>query len=225
LGLGQAGLHTLFQKKRIPFESIEAFFLSTEIAENIAERSLLASQDMAKELGEPEWCVGYGVRNTHLLAAAPTKSSALLIGGVSEGINPDPAMTYTQNTAAGDMDRITPILYEVMKERGVYNKKTITDITSKMGSVQHVDWLDDHEKLVFRTAFEMNQEAILRMAAQRGNHIDQWQSLNLFFSSDADPAEIARVHQMAFEDERILGLYYVYSKSGVQAATECIACQ
>jgi ribonucleotide reductase alpha subunit len=63
------------------------------------------------------------------------------------------------------------------------------------------------------------------MAAQRGNHIDQWQSLNLFFSSDADPAEIARVHQMAFEDERILGLYYVYSKSGVQAATECIACQ
>jgi len=224
LGLGQAGLHTLFQKKRLPFESLEAYFLSTEIAETIDKQSLLASQDMAKELGEPEWCVGYGVRNTHRIAVAPTKSSALLVGGISEGINPDPAMTYTQNTAAGDMDRITPILYEVMKEKGVYNKKTITDITSKMGSVQHVDWLDDHEKLVFRTAFEMSQETILRMAAQRGKYIDQWQSLNLFFSSEADPSEIARVHQIAFEDERILGLYYVYSKSGVQAATECVAC-
>jgi ribonucleoside-diphosphate reductase alpha chain len=225
LGLGQAGLHTLFQQKRIPFESLTAHFLSTDIAAYINKESLRASQDMAIELGEPEWCVGYGVRNTHRIAVAPTKSSALLMGGISEGINPDPGMTYTQSTAAGEVDRITPVIYEVMKERGVYNSKTITDITSKSGSVQHVDWLTDEEKLVFRTAFEMNQEAILRMAAQRGKHIDQWQSLNLFFSSEEDPAVISRIHRQAFEDERILGLYYVYSKSGVQAASECLACQ
>lgn len=225
LGLGQAGLHTLFQQEKLAFESLPAIWLSDEVAKHIQQEATKATKDMAIELGEPEWCKGYGVRNTHLIAIAPTKSSALLVGGISEGINPDPAMTYTQNTAAGDIDRITPVLYEVMKAKGVYNKKTIADITKKMGSVQHVDWLDDEEKLVFRTSFEMKQDMIVHMAAQRGKYIDQWQSLNLFFSSEEDPAEIARVHQMAFEDERILGLYYVYSKAGVQAASECVACQ
>ena len=225
LGLGQAGLHTLFQQEMLAFESLPAVWLSNEVASHIKDESIRATKDMAIELGEPEWCKGYGVRNTHLVAIAPTKSSALLVGGISEGINPDPAMTYTQNTSAGDIDRITPVLYNLMKSKGVYNKKTIADITKQMGSVQKVDWLTEEEKLVFRTAFEMKQDAIVRMASQRGRYIDQWQSLNLFFSSEEDPREIARVHQQAFLDERILGLYYVYSKAGVQAATECVACQ
>lgn len=226
LGLGQCGFHTLLQNKRIPFEGFEAHMLSQEIAAHIFNESLVASKDMAVELGEPEWCVGYGVRNTHRIAIAPTKSTALLMGGVSEGINPDPAMTYTQLTPAGEIERITPALYDIMQTRGVYNKKTIKNISEKMGSVQHVTWLSDAEKEVFKTAFEINQDAIIRMGSARGMYIDQWQSLNLFFSAEESPERISAVHQAAFADERILGLYYIYSKAGVQASQgECVACQ
>lgn len=226
LGLGQCGLHTLMQSKMIAFESFDAHMLSQEIAAHINQESLKASQDMAKELGEPEWCKGTGLRNTHRIAIAPTKSTALLMGGVSEGINPDPAMSFTQQTAAGDVDRINPILLDLMKRKGVYSKKNIADITAKQGSVQHVDWLEPSEKAVFKTAFEINQKAILRMASARGNFIDQWQSLNLFFAADEDPAWIAEVHGDAFRDPNILGLYYIYTQAGVQASKgECEACQ
>jgi ribonucleoside-diphosphate reductase alpha chain len=95
-----------------------------------------------------------------------------------------------------------------------------------MGSVQHVDWLTAEEKLVFKTAFEINQEVILRLASTRAKYIDQWQSLNLFFAADEDEKYISRIHQQAFEDEAILGLYYIYSSAGVQASkNECLACQ
>lgn len=225
LGLGQCGFHTLLQSEMIPFESFEAQMLSQEIAKHIHEESLKASQLMAVELGEPEWCVGYGVRNTHRIAIAPTKSTALLMGGISEGINPDPAMTYTQTTAAGEIDRVNPILLNIMKERGVYNKKTIKSITEKQGSVQHVDWLTDLEKMVFKTAFEINQKVVLRLASSRGKYICQWQSLNLFFGAEEDPNWIREVHEEAFLDENILGLYYIYTQAGVQASKgECESC-
>lgn len=225
LGLGQCGLHTLMQSKMIAFESFEAHMLSQEIAAHINAESLRASQDMAQELGEPEWCKGSGLRNTHRIAIAPTKSTALLMGGVSEGINPDPAMSFTQQTAAGDVDRLNPILLNLMKSKGVYSKKNVADITAMQGSVQHVEWLNDAEKAVFKTAFEINQKAIVRMASARGNYIDQWQSLNLFFAADEDPAWIAEVHGEAFRDQNILGLYYIYTMAGVQASKgECEAC-
>lgn len=225
LGLGQCGFHTLLQSKMIPFEGFEAHMLSQEIAAYIDRESLRASRDLAAELGEPEWCKGTGLRNTHRIAIAPTKSTALLMGGVSEGINPDPAMSFTQMTAAGDVDRINPILLNLMKEKGVYSKKHIGDITAKQGSVQHVDWLTPEEKAVFKTAFEINQKAIIRMASARGKFIDQWQSLNLFFASDEEPAWIAEVHGEAFRDPNILGLYYIYTQAGVQASKgECEAC-
>lgn len=225
LGLGQAGLHTLMQMEGIAFESFDAHLLSQEIAAYINAESLAASQEMAKELGEPEWCVGYGLRNTHRIAIAPTKSTAALMGGISEGINPDPAMTYTQTTAAGEIDRINPILLSIMKSRDVYSKKNIKSIVEKAGSVQHVDWLTDIEKSVFKTAFEINQEVIVRMASARGNYIDQWQSLNLFFSDSEEEAWIAHVHRQAFLDPNILALYYVYSSAGVTGSkSECESC-
>lgn len=226
LGLGLCGLHTLFIQKMLPFESFEAHMLSQEVSANIWEQAKKASQEAAKELGEPEWCKGYGVRNTHLIAIAPTKSTALLMGGVSEGINPDPAMTFTQMTAAGEVDRVNPVLLELMKKKGVYTKKNIQQIVDDNGSVQKVTWLTDDEKAVFRTAFEINQKAILRLASARSRYIDQWQSLNLFFSSDEDPAWISEVHKEAFLDENILALYYIYTQAGVQASKgECEACQ
>jgi ribonucleoside-diphosphate reductase alpha chain len=225
LGLGQCGLHTLFQMKNIAFESFDAHILNLEVAKRIDEESLRASQYLAGILGEPEWCIGFGVRNTHRIAIAPTKSTANLMGGVSEGINPDPAFVYTASGAAGEMDRINPILLAIMKERDVYNKKVINDIADKAGSVQHVTWLSEEEKAVWRTAFEMNMEAVIRMASARGRYIDQWQSVNIFFSADEDEAYIAHIHQMAFLDPNMLALYYIYTQAGVQAAKgECEAC-
>jgi ribonucleoside-diphosphate reductase alpha chain len=225
LGLGLCGLHTAFMQRMLSFESFEAHMLSQEIQQLIHTQATEATQDMAKLLGEPEWCIGYGVRNTHLIAIAPTKSTALLMGAVSEGINPDPAMTFVQTTSAGEMDRINPILLNLMKEKGVYSKKHLQEITDKQGSVQHVDWLTDEEKAVFKTAFEINQKAVVRMASARSRYIDQWQSLNLFFAADEDPAWIAEVHKEAFEDKNILALYYIYTQAGVQASKgECEAC-
>ncbi len=226
LGLGLCGIHTLFMQKMLPFEGFQAHSLSQTIQAKIWEHANLATARMAELLGEPEWCKGYGVRNTHLIAIAPTKSTALLMGGVSEGINPDPAMSYTQMTAAGEVDRLNPVLLELMKQKGVYTKKHVQEITDKQGSVQHVDWLTDEEKSVFKTAFEINQKAVLRLASARSRYIDQWQSLNLFFAADEDPAWIAEVHQEAFADDNILALYYIYTQAGVQAAKgECEACQ
>ena len=153
-------------------------------------------------------------------------NTATIMGGVSEGINPDPAMVFTQMSAAGEMERVNPTLLDIMKSRGKFNKKVISELKSKMGSVQHVDWLTDDEKLVFKTAFEINQEVVIRLASQRAKYIDQWQSLNLFFSADESEGEISRVHEIAFKDENILALYYIYSSSGVQASNgECLSCQ
>jgi ribonucleoside-diphosphate reductase alpha chain len=226
LGLGLCGLHTLFMQKFISFESFEAHMLSQDISAVIDTESLKASKEMAIILGEPEICKGYGVRNTHRIAIAPTKSTALLMGGISEGINPDPAMSFTQMTSAGEVARINPTLLDLMKSKGVYSKKSLQDITDKQGSVQHVTWLSDEEKAVFKTAFEINQKAVLRLASARSRYIDQWQSLNLFFSADESPEWIAEVHQEAFGDPNILALYYVYTQAGVQASKgECEACQ
>ena len=226
LGLGQCGLVSYFQKKMVAFESFEAHMLNNKIAKYIQDEAIKASEWLAQTWGEPKFMKGYGRANTHLIAIAPTKSTALIMGGVSEGINPDTAMVYTQRSAGGEIDRVNPYLLKIMKEKGVFNKANVEDIRDKMGSVQHVDWLTEEEKLVFRTAFEINQSAILRLASARGKFMDQWQSLNLFFAAGEDEAYINQIHKEAFLDEGIIGLYYVYSKAGTQASKdECLACQ
>lgn len=227
LGLGVCGIHTLFMQEGLPFEGFGAHMLSQQVSSIIMEKAKKASVEMAEELGEPEYMESYGLRNSHLIAIAPTKSTALIMGGVSEGINPDPAMSYTQMTSAGEVDRTNPVLLDLMKKKGVYSKKHIQEITDANGSVQKVNWLTDEEKEVFKTAFEINQKAVLRLASARSLFIDQWQSLNLFFSADEDPEWIAEVHQEAFSDPNILALYYVYTQAGVQASKGdfCEACQ
>jgi len=181
---------------------------------------------MASEWGEPEWCKGYNRRNTHLLAIAPTKSTALIMGGISEGINPDPAMVYTQQTPAGEVQRINPVLLGIMKERGRYNQKTINRILENFGSVQQEEWLSDKEKAAFKNAFEIDQKAIIRMASARQTYVDQGQSLNLFFSAEESEEYISQVHKLAFKDPNILSLYYCYSRAGVLASKgECSVCQ
>lgn len=226
LGLGAAGYHTYLQEHMIPFESVEALVFNNKLFKGIREKAEEGSRYLATIFGEPEWCKGTGKANTHLLAVAPTKTTAGIMGGISEGINPDPAMTYTQLTAAGEIDRVNPALIKLMRHKGVYTKKFLDEVIVKNGSVQDVDWLDGHEKLVFKHAFEIDQYMIIRKASQRQRFIDQGQSTNLFFGDEEDESVIAGVHEEAFKDENIHSLYYIYSKAGVKGSTGmCEVCQ
>lgn len=225
LGLGTMGFHTYLQQNNIAIESLEAHFKNLEIYKHLHDESLRASQWLAGVQGEPEWCEGFGVANSHRTAIAPNTSSALICGSVSQGIEPVYQNVYTQGSASGDMYRINPVLLEVMKEKGVYNKKVLEDIASKQGSVQHVDWLDEHQKLVFKTAFEIDQKTLIRLASTRQQYICQGQSLNLFFNADEDEQYIMEVHKEAFLDPNIKSLYYMRSLAGVQTSKTCISCE
>lgn len=224
IGLGIMGFHTYLQQERIPYIGLEAQFLSNEISKHLHDESLRASQWLAQEYGEPEWCEGFGVRNTHRTAYAPTKSTALLMGGVSESWSPDPGMIFDAGSAVGELRRIPPVIYELMKERGVYSEATIQDIIDHLGSVQHVDWLSAEEKLVFLNAFEMDQRIILRHASQRQKWTCQGQSLNFFVPEDGSEDLIAELMTRVLLDEEILSQYYIYSRSGVVVKDECVAC-
>lgn len=225
LGLGQCGLHTYLQGRGIPFESLEARWESNEIARIIQLQAIRADRDMYDYSTQPIYCDDE-TSHTHLIAIAPTKSTALIMGGISEGINPDPAVVFGQNTSAGEVERITPVFLNLMKQRGVYDKGHIREIEDAFGSVQGVSWLTPGEKLVFKTAFEMDMKAIIRMASSRQQYVDQGQSINLFFAGDATEEYISKCHKMAFNDPNILSLYYCYSKAGVSGSKEeCVACQ
>jgi ribonucleoside-diphosphate reductase alpha chain len=225
IGLGAGGFHTYLQSHNMEFGGIEAHLFNGRIFKHIDEDSLKASKWLAEKLGEPDWCKGYGLRFTHRMAVAPTKSTALIYGGISEGINPDIAMSFTQLTAAGEVDRVNPTLLNLIKSKGLDVETCIKDTVKSQGSVQHVDWLTEDEKKIFKTAFEINQKDIIRLAATRQRYIDQGQSLNLFFAGNADESLISEVHQEAFENENILSLYYVYSSRGVvSSSSECVAC-
>lgn len=228
LGLGVLGLHSYLQENSIPFESFEAHTINNQMFKKIGKDALKASQELAQELGEPEWCQGYGVRNTHRTAIAPTMSTSLLCGGLSQGIEPVVMNVYTQTTAGGGVSRINPVLLNLMKERGVYSEETIQDIRDNYGSVQHVGWLSDHEKLVFKTAFEIDQAAILRLASVRQTSLCQTQSLNLFFAAEEEEEYISQIMRQFIEDENLPTLYYNRSQAGIKAssgqASECLAC-
>ncbi len=224
VGLGVMGFHTYLQYQRIPYISLQAQFLSSEIAKHMHDETLRASQWLAQEYGEPEWCKGYGVRNTHRTASAPTKSTALLMGGVSESWFPDPGMVFDSESAVGGLRRIPPALYELMVERGVYSPETVQDIIEHLGSVQHVSWLDEEEKLVFLNAFEMDQRILLRHASQRQRWICQGQSLNFYVPEDGSEDLVAELMTRVLLDPNILSQYYIYSRSGVVVRDECLAC-
>ena len=142
------------------------------------------------------------------------------------GIEHTVANVYNQLTAAGEISRIAPVFLQLMKDKNKYHKTVIKDIIAKKGSVQHLDWLTDHEKLIFKTAYEVNQEVVIRLASQRQKWICQAQSLNLFFSADEKEEVISAIHKQAFLDENIKSLYYMRTLAGIQASTgECVACE
>lgn len=225
IGLGIMGFHTYLQSKNIPYIGLEAQFLSQEIAEHLQKESLRASQWLAQEYGEPDWCKGYGVRNTHRTAYAPTKTTSLLMGGVSESWFPDPGMVFDAGSSVGELRRITPVFYELMKAKGVYSEATIQDVIDHLGSVQHVDWLTDEEKLVFLNAFEMDQRILLRHHVQRQRHTCQGQSLNFYVPEGGSEELVSELMTLVLTHPDCLSQYYIYSRSGVVVKDECVACQ
>ena len=223
IGLGVMGFHTYLQYKAIPYVGL-AQFVGQEIAEHLQKESLRASQWLAQEFGEPEWCRGYGVRNTHRIAYAPTKSTSLLMGGVSESWFPDPGFVYEASSAVGELSRIPPAFYELMKAKGIYNQDTLNSIIGNLGSVQHLSALSQEEKLVYLNAFEMDQAILFRRAVLRQKYTCQGQSLNFYFPEDGSEDAIAEIMTQVFLHEDCLSQYYIYSRSGVVVADECVAC-
>lgn len=234
IGLGQLGQSTYFQKKDWIFGDFQSIQFNQMMTKELDRESLTASKLLAREVGEPEWMEGYGERFSHRLAFPPTKSTAVIMGGISEGIAPVFANVYEQDTAGGTIYRINPVLLPIMKDRGHYNESTMARISESQGSVQGEDWLSAHEKEVFRTAFELNQETILLMASHRQRIMNegggaQGQSLNLYFQAEESEAEISRLHNIAFEDPYIQSLYYIHSLNEASTyqvdKSVCSACE
>lgn len=232
LGLGVMGFHTLLREKMIPVESEECVDLNEEIFKHIHDESLKASQFLAKELGEPEWCKGHGVRNTHRTSLPPTMSSSVVCMSVSQSIEWETANTYQQKLAGGTVYRVNPTLMKIMKERGKLTEEEIERIGIELdGSVQTLDYLTDLEKEVFKTADEIDPKVTIDLAAARQKWICQAQSLNLQFKADESEEYISDVHLYAMFNPNIKSLYYMRSKptskasSGKSVTTdECLSC-
>lgn len=232
IGLGVLGLSSYYQQQSWVFGDFQSIQFNRSFFKMLSEETLRASKFLATEVGEPEWMKGYGERFSHRIALPPTKSTSIIQGGISEGIMPVFANVFEQDTAGGTVYRINPVLLPIMKERGHYNNETMKRIAEAQGSVQGESWLSDHEKKVFKTAFEINQESILLMASHRQQVMGpgaQGQSVNLYFQAEEPEEEISRIHDIAFKDPWIFSLYYIHSLNEESTykvdKSECEGCQ
>ena len=220
LGLGVLGWHTYLQEKGIPFEGLLSQFETRKIFSQIKIESERASMDLAETYGEPLWCVGTGMRNTHLRAVAPTVSNSKLSGNVSPGIEPWAANVFTEQSAKGTFIRKNPTLESLLEDVGLNNEEIWDKILEDGGSVQGIERLDDiligdHEipaKEVFRTFKEINQLELVNQAGIRQQYVDQSVSLNLAFPSEATPKWLNKVHMDAWK-KGVKTLYYVRTES------------
>lgn len=234
LGLGVLGFHTLLQRKMLPIDDMQAYLLNGLIFKTIHAHGVRASQDLAVMYGEPEWCTGTGMRNTHLFAVAPTVSNSLIASNVSAGIEPWTANAFSQTSAKGTFFRRNPELESLLESKGQNTPQVWSSIVTKKGSVHHLDFLSDEEKKVFDTAREMNQFVLVKLASQRQKYIDQGQSLNLFFPANSDPKYINQVHIEAWK-QGVKSLYYLRTASSLDGeagsreykreSSECSYCE
>ena len=215
LGVGWLGWHSYLQSKMIPWESMEAKFHNTQIAKNIKDAAYKASAKLAEEYGEPEVCKGYGRRNTTLLAIAPTKSSAFILGQVSEGIEPHRTNYYIKDLQKGKFTIKNAELEKLLKAKGHDTEEVWKSILMNGGSVQHLECLTEEEKNVFKTFAEISPKEIMIQAAQRQKHIDQGQSLNLMIHPSVPTKD---VNALIIEGWKmgIKGLYYQISVNAAQ---------
>ncbi|MBS9774847.1 MAG: ribonucleoside-diphosphate reductase subunit alpha [Tenacibaculum sp.] len=227
LGLGALGWHSLLQSKMLAFDSQEAYNLNNEIFKLIKEKSYKASEEMALKYGEPKVLKGYGRRNTTLNAIAPTTSSAFILGQVSQGIEPIWSNIYVKDIAKIKTTIKNPILEQLLKEKGRNTPDVWRSIRDHDGSVQHLDFLAEEEKNVFKTYSEIDQKVIVYQAATRQNHIDQGQSINVMVHPDMPIKEVNSIYVTAWQ----LGLKSMYYQHSMNAAQkfkqkkECESCQ
>src|SRR5699024_7362758 len=208
LGCGVLGLHSLYQSKMLPFESIEANKLNAEIFSTMKKRAYKASEELAEMFGEPEVLKGYGRRNTTLNAGAPTSSSSFIVGQVSKSIEPFMSNYFVVDTAKVKKTMINEHLMNLPREKRKYTREMIEDIRDRDGSVQHLDFLTEREKEVFKTYGEINQYNIIDQAATRQHFIDQGQSLNIMVNaSDITASQLNELHLFAWS-QGLKSLYY-----------------
>lgn len=218
IGIGVLGFHTLLQAEMAPIDSLRATLLNKYIFKTIYEKAKKASQELATKFGEPEWCKDTGMYNSHLVALAPTRSNSLIAGGHSPSIECLISNAYTDKTAKGVFMYRNPALKKLLEERGKDTYEVWQSIVARQGSVQHLDFLSQDEKEVFLTAYEINQLALVKLAGDRQEYVDQAQSLNLFFAPNVDPKIFHRVHVEAWE-RGVKTLYYCRSESVLKADT------
>lgn len=228
LGAGVMGWHHYLQSKMIPFESMEAKFLNLEIFETFRKRADKATEEMAKIYGEPELLKGYNRRNVTTMSLPPTTSSSTWMGKGSQSIEPEPAVYFVQRSAKGTFETKNPYFEELLEMYGKNDKETWNSILLKGGSVQHLDFLTDLEKDVFKTFGQVSQKEIVIQAIQRGPFIDQSTSLNLMIPHNAKPKDVSEL--LIFGEEHgIKTFYYQRSSSPSQEAVRnilsCSSCE
>lgn len=224
LGLGVMGWHSFLQKNNIAFESLEAKMQTNIIFKNIQEKSIKASQELARIYGEPEVLKGYALRNTTLMAIAPTTSSSAILGQTSPGIEPYSSNYYKAGLAKGNFMRKNKYLKKLLEEKGIDNEETWRNIMLNHGSVQHLETLTQEEKNIFKTFKEISQYEIVLQASIRQKYIDQAQSLNLNISSNVP---IKEVNRLMIESWKlgIKTLYYQRSQSvSKEFVTNLVTC-
>lgn len=228
LGIGWLGWHSYLQSKMIAWESMEAKMLNAKVGKAIKESAYKASAKMAEEYGIPEACVGFGRRNTTLLAIAPTKSSAFILGQVSEGIEPHRTNYYIKDLQKGKFTVKNHELEKLLISKGKNTTEVWDSILKFGGSVQHLDFLDQNEKSVFKTFAEISPKEIVIQAAQRQKYIDQSQSLNLMIHPSISTKD---VNALMIEGWRmgVKSFYYQMSVNAAQAFSRnilaCSSCE
>lgn len=231
LGLGVLGWHSFLQAKGLPFNSIASTSWTNRIFSQIKTQAEAASRKLAEEYGEPVWCKGTGMRNTHLIAIAPTVSNSTISGGVSAGIEPIPANVYTFNSSKGTFIRKNPILEKYLDDKGHNSEEVWQQILKDRGSIANLpeEIMPADDKEVFLTFAEINQLGLVEQASVRQKYVDQAQSLNLAFDPGDSPKFINLVHQTAWK----LGLktlYYLRTDSvingdiGSRTSEDCLSC-
>lgn len=245
LGLGTLGWHSLLQSKGIPFEGGgfgSSVQLTHQVYSLIRDRAVESSKQLAKERGEAPDMVTTGLRNSRLLSLAPNSNSASLANS-SPSIEPWYRNVFVQDTRAGSFVVKNKHLEALLEAKGHNTKAVWKSIQDNDGSVQHLDLLSDHEKKVFRTAMEIDQHWVIELADQRGQYVDQAQSLNVFFPHGSSRKYVNSVHLKFLKSDNVVTMYYFRTEREAkvdvvkdierralvdwssEAGGECVACQ
>ena len=228
LGLGVLGWHSYLQANNIAFDSFQAMQKNNEVFRTLQEKTLKASQELAKRFGEPEILKGYGRRNTTLMSIAPTKSSSFILGSVSPSVEPFKSNYYVKDLAKIKTVYKNPFLEKLLKEKGLDNEEIWESILHNDGSVQHLTQLTDEEKEIFKTFSEISQLSVIQQAAQRQKYIDQGQSINIMVHP-ATPAKDLNQLYLTAEELGLKSIYYQYSMSAAQVFNRnllsCSSCE